>query len=153
MKLESSLWMMLLPVLVATPAAATARFDCTIADANLALEASGLVSDGLGGVITGFEGTLSLSTKLLGEPLPALPLTRENLPHHWLFDDDFRLHVHVPAPEETSLGDLDLLLTTKADQQDETRFAGEYLLRLLATGHDGLEVKSKYRGPVSCVMG
>lgn len=153
MKLASSFWMMLLAVLVATPATATARFDCSITDANLALEASGFVSDGLGGVITGFEGMLSLSASLLGEPLASVSLTPENLPHHWLFDDDFRLHVHVPAPEKTSLGDLDLLLTTKTDQQDETRFAGEYLLRLLSTGHDGLEVKSEYRGPVSCEMG
>lgn len=153
MKHAASMVLFCLAGLASTPAFATARFDCTIADADLTLDVTGIVGDGLGGVISGFAGTLAFSDALLGERLPTFELTGENLPHHWLFDGEFRLHVHVPAPATTALGDLDLALVTIGGGEDETHFSGEYRLHLLATGHDVLEVRHDRVGRVTCVMG
>ena len=136
-----------------SPAFATGGFSCTIEDSNLQFEAESALGTGMGAPILNLKA--HAKPKLKGTPndLQELDL-RTYLVHSWMDHPDFRLHFYMEREGETPHGTFELILTTKAID-DEGTYEGDYRLTIFYTELPADQVEGAYlkaTGKVKCFI-
>ncbi|MFC3073097.1 hypothetical protein [Shinella pollutisoli] len=136
--------------LVASPAYATDGFGCTAKDGNLAFTAEAGFSYSIGGGLLNFRGELALPAGLAPQGLENVALEPSHLAHDWLYDGELRLLVHAETGGDLPFASADLVVMTKATE-DETAYAGDYTLILYRADGDGEPLRRT--GRVTCSVG
>ena len=134
----------------APPAFATGGFSCSAEDANLAFTAEAGFSYSIGGGLLNFRGELALPAGLAPKGLEKVALDPSHLAHDWLHDGELRLLLHAETGEGLPFASADLVVMTKAGE-DETTYEGGYTLILHRADGDGEQVRRT--GTVSCSVG
>ena len=134
---------------VSSPALATGGFSCAVDDGNLRFEAEAGFSYSSGSGLLNFRGKLNLAEKLAPKGLESRDLTPANLPHDWLHDGELRLMIHVETEGDLPFASADLVVMTKAGE-DELTYEGDYTLSVY-TAEQG--EKTERTGRISCSVG
>jgi hypothetical protein len=131
------------------PAFATGGFGCSIEDANVTFDAEAGFSYSIGSGLLNFRGTLALPKGIAPKGLEKVALSPANLPHDWLYDRELRLLVHVETEGDLPFASVDLVVMTKA-AEDDISYEGTYTLSVFTGEGDGRIEKS---GKVVCSVG
>lgn len=134
-------------------ASATGGFSCEVDDKNLQFEAESALGAGMGAPILNLQA--HAKTKIKGTPndLRGLDL-KTNLVHSWTDDPDFRLHFYLEREGETPHGTFELIVTTKATDEEGT-YEGNYRLTIFYTeppADQTLGAYLKATGKVKCFI-
>lgn len=138
----------------ASPAAATGSFGCSADDKAVAFEAEAVFSYGLGEPFSNFRSRLSVKGKGAPAGLADLELDGQSLVHHWLHGTELKLRLYHERAEAPH-GSVELVIETRRRPDDETDYAGRYVLRVFEVGGTaGAEGKELiYKGKVTCSVG
>ncbi len=136
-----------------SPALATGGFSCEIDDSNLQFEAESALGTGMGAPILNLQAHAILKIKGTPNDLQELDL-RTHLAHSWIDHPDFRLHFYLEREGETPHGTYELVIVTKASD-DEGTYEGDYRLTIFYTEPPANQVEGAYlkaTGKVKCFI-
>ena len=138
---------------LARPAMATGTVDCSIADANVALQASATVRDGPGGHFSRLEGKLDIKAKGdIPKDLRKLDLKLDDLTQRWLHGNDLKLRLYRDRGGPGPSAELDLVIEARRAGKDQTELVGGYTLTV-AHAAEGEERIVAVRGRARCTVG
>src|SRR5215204_2812765 len=101
------------PLLLATPAYATASLSCSADDKALRFSAEGIVSHGVGETVAQFAGELEVRLKDAPPGLRKLPLALEHLTQRWLHGREVKLRLFREREREgEGQGSVELVVET-----------------------------------------
>jgi hypothetical protein len=129
-----------LAIIAASPAMATAGFDCEIDDASLSFLGGGTMGRGMGSPIIDFSAQTTL--KLKDSPVGANKVDlSKSLVHHWAAGGDLSLHLYWERGD-TGDASFELVIQTKITD-DALTYEGGYRLIVSGANADPLEVSGK----------
>ena len=136
-----------------SPAFATGGFSCEIDDNNLQFEAESALGTGMGAPILNLQA--HAKPKIEGTPNDFQELDLKTyLVHSWMDYPDFRLHFYMEREGETPHGTFELVLITKATDEEGT-YEGDYRLTIFYTeppADQTLGAYLKASGKVKCFI-
>ena len=136
-----------------SPAFATGGFSCAVDDNNLQFEAESALGTGMGAPILNLKAHAKPKLKSTPNDLQELDL-KTYLVHSWMDHPDFRLHFYMEREGETPHGTFELIMTTKATD-DEGTYEGDYRLTIFYTEPPADQVLGAYlkaTGKVKCFI-
>jgi hypothetical protein len=110
------------------PALATGTIDCTIADANMALDTSATVRDGPGRHFSRLDGKLQITAKAVPDDLRKLELKLDDLTQRWLHGNELKLRLHHDRGGDGPSAEVDLVIEARRAGKDKTDYTGNYVL-------------------------
>lgn len=138
----------------AGPALATSGLSCAFKDGNMALEAEGTISRGVGEGFISFGGKLDVLAKNVPDDLRKVALELEHLTQRWLYAKDLKLRLYRERPGSGLHGYVELVVEAKQTPRDEDQYRGTYALtvhHIPAEGADGKTIT--LRGRATCSVG
>lgn len=135
------------------PSLATGGFSCSVDDENLSFETESALGRTSGSPILNLKALAKPKMKGTPNDLLELDLTA-HLAHSWINHPDFRLQFYLEREGETPHGTFELLLITKASD-DEGTYEGEYNMTIFYTEPPAAQTEGAYlkaTGKVKCFI-
>lgn len=134
-----------------SPAWASGGLSCTIEDASVTSEIQAGVTRGMGSPIFSFQGTLAVKAKGLGVDLANTTFEQEHVAQYWLDGEELRLVIY----RERMQGEhayVQLTILARADPDEESTYAGEYVLSAYEGAGGGEGKNFQFDGVVECFV-
>jgi hypothetical protein len=138
-----------------SPAWATGNFLCEADDASLKFSAESTFSHGLGEVFMGFKGTVAVLLEDAPKDWASFEIDAAHLTHHWFAGDELNLHIYREREGAAPHGYVELVVTTRQREDDETAYDGAYKLTVYDVGSasDAEGKTLRAEGKISCSVG
>jgi hypothetical protein len=143
-------------VLGAVPAAASGNLLCSVEDETFTINLEGVFSHGLGEALQEAKGEVEIKADLgeLAKALSGKPLALPDVKQFWMHGQELKVRLYRDAEGEAK-GNLEIVIETAREGDDETDFAGTYVasVRRLDTKTGAEEESVSGRGPIACSAG
>lgn len=139
----------------AAPAWATASFDCSAKDAAVEFDVRGVLSHGMGEVVTSLDGSIGIAGKGIPEPLLKVVLDLKSLTQVWTHGRAFKLRLYTEPGTATAGSAVEIIVETEQSKKDETAYQGRYEINVtVADAKAGGEARvTKLKGKAACSLG
>ena len=136
--------------LTSAQAGATEGFNCTIDDAQIAVDASATFSSGNGQPFFDLKAKAQINGEDVPDDFRTIDLT-QSLKHHWFEAGDLRLRFYYEREGEADHASVELIIKTTGEG-DDPELTGTYKVIIVNTDPEAKDTLF-YEGPASCSAG